>query len=95
MGTFHVSLAHLLLQVLLQTCLVSKFAATVWTFQRSVNSVVSRLQVVVEEAFLGEVFVAVDANKRSLASVNAIVNVQMRLPSVGFLADCAHKWFLA
>ena len=95
MGTFHVSLAHLLLQVLLEARLVSEFPTAVRTFQRSVNSVVSRLQMVVEEAFLGEVFVAVDANKRSLASVNAIVNVQMRLPSVGFLADCAHKWFLA
>ena len=77
MGTFHVSLAHLLLQVLLETCLVSEFAAAVRTFQRSVNSVVSRLEMVVQEALLCEVFVAVDADKRSLASVNPIVDIQV------------------
>ena len=77
MGTFHVSLAHLLLQVLLEACLVSKFAAAVWTFQRSVNSVVSSLEVVVQEALLCEVLVAVDADKRSLSSVNPIVDIQV------------------
>ena len=94
MGTFHVSLAHLLLQVLLEACLVSEFSAAVWTFERSVNSVVSSLQVVVEEALLCEVLVAVDADKRPLPSVNSIVDIQVGLPCVRLLADCAYKWFL-
>ena len=95
MGTFHVSLAHLLLQVLLEACLVSKFAAAVWTFQRSVNSVVSSLEVVVQEALLCEVLVAVDADKRPLSRVNSVVHVEVRLPCVGLLADCAYKRLLA
>ena len=77
MGTFHVSLAHLLLQVLLEACLVREFATAVRTFQRSVDSVVSRLEMVVEEALLCEVLVAVDADKRSLSGVNPIVDIQV------------------
>ena len=95
MGTFHVSLAHLLLQVLLEAGLVGEFATAVRTFQRSVNSVVSRLEVIVQEALLREVLVAVDADKRSLSGVNPIVDVQVGLPRVRLLADCAYKWFLA
>ena len=94
-GTFHVSLAHLLLQVLLEAGLVGEFATAVRTFQRSVNSVVSRLEVIVQEALLREVLVAVDADKRSLSGVNPIVDVQVGLPRVRLLADCAYKWFLA
>ena len=77
MGTFHVSLAHLLLQVLLQAGLVRKFPTTVWTLERPVNSIVSCLEMVVEEPLLREVLVAVDADKRSLASVNPIVDIQV------------------
>ena len=95
MGTFHVSLAHLLLQVLLQAGLVRKFPATVWTLEWSVNSIVSCLEMVVEEPLLREVLVAVDADKRPLSRVNSVVHVEVRLPRVGLLANCAYKRLLA
>ena len=77
MGTFHVSLAHLLLQVLLQAGLVRKFPTTVWTLERPVNSIVSCLEMIIEEPLLREVLVAVDADKRSLTGVNPIVDIQV------------------
>ena len=95
MGTFHVSLAHLLLQMLLQTSFVGKLPGAVGALQRAVQAVVRRLHVVVEEPFLGEVLVAVFTDERSFPGVDPVVDVQMGFSGVSLLTNAAYKWFLA
>ena len=90
-----VPLAHLLLQVLLQTGFVSELARAVGALQGPVHAVVGRLQVVVEEPFLGEVFVASLADERSLPGVDAVVDIEMGLPGIGLLTDAAHERLFA
>ena len=72
-----VPLAHLLLQVLLQAGLVGKFARTVWTLERPINSVVSCLEVIVEKSLLSKILIAVLAYKRAFSCMNPVVNIKM------------------
>jgi hypothetical protein len=51
--------------------------------------------VVVEEALLCEVFVAVVADKGAFPGVHAVVHVQVGLARVCLLADRAREGFLA
>ena len=95
MAPLDVPLAHLLLQVLLQTGLVGKFARTVWTFERPVCSIVSRLEMVIEESLLSEILIATLTDERPLSGVNPVVDVEMRFSSVGLLTNCAYEGFLA
>ena len=83
--------AHLLLQVLLQARLVSKLAEAVGTLERSVLAVVGRLSVIVEKSFFGEILSAIGADKRTLAGVDSVVNVEMRFSSIRLRADGADE----
>ena len=91
----HVLLAHLLFEMLLEAGLVGKLPGAVGTLERAVHPVVRRLQVVVEEALLGEVLVAVVADKGPLTGVHAVVHVEMGLARVRFVTDLAHKRLLS
>ena len=48
--------AHLFLQMLFQTCLVSKFAKAIGAFEWSIIAAMGRVHVIVEEPFFREVF---------------------------------------
>jgi hypothetical protein len=56
---------------------------------------VGRLEVVIEKALLGEVLVAVVADKGSLAGVDSIMHVEVRLACIGLLTDAAGEGFLS
>ena len=87
--------AHLLLQVLLQTRLVSKFSEAIGAFQGSIVATMSRLHVVIQKAFLRKILATGHANKGPFASVNAIMNVQVRFSRIGFSANSADEGFFS
>ena len=87
--------AHLLLQVLLQTRLVSKFPEAIGAFQGSIVATMSRLHVVIQKAFLREILATGHANKGPFAGVNAIMNVQVRFSRIGFSANSADEGFFS
>ena len=90
-----VSLAHQLLEMLLEAGLVSKLATTVGAAERPVRPIVGRLEVVVEEALFREVLIAVVADEGALPRVYPVVDVQVGLAGVRLLADGARERFLA
>ena len=94
-GPLDVSLAHLLLEMLLETSFVGKLPGAVWTFERPVCSIVSRLEMVIEESLLSEILIASLTDERPLSGVNPVVDVEMRFSSVGLLTNCAYEGFLA
>ena len=54
-----------------------------------------RLSVVVQKPFLGKILSTVETDERPLAGVNPVVDVEVRLPSVGLRADGADEGFFA
>ena len=94
-GPLDVSLAHLLLEMLLETSFVGELPETVWTLEWPVCSIVSRLKVVVQKSLLSEILIAALTHERSLSGVNPVVDVEMGFSSVGLLTNCAYKGFLA
>ena len=86
-----VPLTHLLLEVLLQTGLVGKLPRAVGTLERTVQAIVSRLEMVIEKPLLSEVFVAPLAHKRPLTGMDSVVHIQMGFSSIGFLTNAAYK----
>jgi hypothetical protein len=91
----HIPLAHQLLQMLFEARLVGELPAAVGATQRTLHPVVRGLQVIIQEALLSEVFVAVVADKGTLPGVHAVVDVQVGLACVRLLADGASEGFLA
>ena len=87
--------AHLFLQMLFQTCLVSKFAKAIGAFEGSIITAMGRLHVIVEEPFFREVFATGHTNKGPLTGMDAVVNVQVGLAGVGLGADGADEGLLA
>jgi hypothetical protein len=87
--------AHLFLQMLFQTCLVSKFAKAIGAFEGSVIAAMCRLHMVVEEPFFREVFATGHTNKGPLTGMDAVVNIQVGLAGVGLGADGADEGLLA
>jgi hypothetical protein len=87
--------AHLFLQMLFQTCLVSKFAKAIGAFEGSIISAMGRLHVIVEEPFFRKVFATGHTNKGPLTGMDAVVNVQVGLAGVGLGADGADEGLLA
>lgn len=81
--------------MLLEAGLVGKLPGTVGALERPLRPVVRRLQVIVEEALLGEVLVAVVAHEWSFPSVHTVVDVEMGLAGVGLLADAAYERLFA
>ena len=90
-----VPLAHLLLEVLLETSFVSELSGAVGALQRAVSPIVSSLQMIIEEPLLSEVFVATLADEGPLPGVDPVVDIEMRFPRIGLLAYCAHERLLA
>ena len=87
--------AHLFLEMLFQTCLVSKFAKAIGAFEGSIIAAMGRLHVIVEEPFFREVFATGHTNKGPLTGMDAVVNVQVGLAGVGLGADGADEGLLA
>ena len=87
--------AHLFLQMLFQTCLISKFAKAIGAFEGSIIAAMGRLHVIVEEPFFREVFATGHTNKGPLTGMDAVVNVQVGLAGVGLGADGADEGLLA
>lgn len=73
--------------MLFEAGLVGKLARAVWALERAFGAVVRSLKVVVEEALLREVLVAVYADEGAFPGVHAVVHVEVRLARVSFLAD--------
>ena len=94
-GPLDVPLAHLLLEMLLETSFVGKLSGAVWTLERPVRPIVRGLEMVIEEPLLSEILVAALTHEWSLPGVNPVVNIKMRFPSVGFLTNRANERFLA
>jgi len=84
---------HLLLQVLLQACLVSELTEAVGTLEGSVVTVVGRLRVVVQKPLLSEVLAAVSADEGSFSGVDPVVDVEVGLAGIGLGADCTDERF--
>ena len=87
--------AHLLLQMLFQTCLVSKFPKAIGAFEGTVITTMGRLHMIIEEPFFREIFATGHTNKGPLTGMDAVVNVQVGLAGVGLGADGADEGLLA
>jgi len=87
--------AHLFLQMLFQTCLVSKFPKAIGAFEGSIIPAMCRLHMIVEEPFFREIFATGHTNKGPLTGMDPVVNVQVGLAGVGLSAYGADEGLLA
>ena len=87
--------AHLFLQMLFQTCFVSKFPKAIGAFKGSIIAAMCCLHVIVEEPFFREIFATGHTNKGPFTGMDAVVNVQVGLAGVGLGADGADERLLA
>ena len=85
--------AHLLFQVLFQTRLVSEFSKAIGAFQGSIVAAMCRLHMVVQKSLLCKILAAGHTDKWTFASMNAIMNIEVRFSRIGFGANGANEGF--